>query len=446
MKTTLPLSILLGAVTCLFAGCSSSADPDGSEASDTELRRRPKATETWANLTVQLPSGSCQPGGSCSRPLGAKATVRLDGQVIALGGAQRIKAGEHTLSVNGVGTKITMTAGTNRTVVLPTARRQCTTAALPSVPSVDFGSGVLLSHPQCPDLAAPSNRTVEVWSDRSINIYWGGDCTDGQVGMLSGQNGWIKRIGGTLLRFEGQNGWSIGNDVCRNMEFGRRNYSAHVNGYCTPLYSEEDCVRQMRTLLDVDAQLRDSDLAFVPGNYSVSVGKGTQSFTLNEGDTSEIAISLPVIGSVPSSFLTEIAFTDPRELPDAGVATITSSCAGERTYAVPTASTTTLNLRAFQSPGCVYTLRAGGRAVTLSQTETNKITLNRLDVDDVAVTREDGLTYTVKGTYEVYYGGALVAGPFNTNTGLDFLPGTYELVIKFSTADGPQVQRETIAL
>ena len=50
------------------------------------------------------------------------------------------------------------------------------------------------------------------------------------------------------------------------------------------------------------------------------------------------------------------------------------------------------------------------------------------------------------GTYELYFGGTRVAGPFPTNSGVDLLPGTYELVTSFSTADGPQVQRETLTL
>jgi hypothetical protein len=64
----------------------------------------------------------------------------------------------------------------------------------------------------------------------------------------------------------------------------------------------------------------------------------------------------------------------------------------------------------------------------------------------VEVTREDGSRYTTSGKYELYYGGSRVAGPFDTNTGIDVLGGTYELVITFSTADGPQTQRHTIQL
>ena len=93
-----------------------------------------------------------------------------------------------------------------------------------------------------------------------------------------------------------------------------------------------------------------------------------------------------------------------------------------------------------------YPLNVGGRPTALSQTSTNSIKLHRLDVDNVEVTKEDGSTYLVTGKYEVFFGGTRVAGPYNTNGGIDLLPGTYELVVTFNTADGPQTQRETFTL
>ena len=56
--------------------------------------------------------------------------------------------------------------------------------------------------------------------------------------------------------------------------------------------------------------------------------------------------------------------------------------------------------------------------------------------DAAVVTREDGSTFTTRGTYELYFGGQKVAGPYNTNTGIDALDGAYELVVKYTTADG----------
>ena len=126
--------------------------------------------------------------------------------------------------------------------------------------------------------------------------------------------------------------------------------------------------------------------------------------------------------------------------------TKTSTCSGDRSYTVPATSTTALKLKAFAASSCVYTFSAGGRTVALSQSSANNIKLQRLDMDHVEVTRENGSTYTVAGTYELFFGGTRVAGPFNTNTGVDLLPGTYELVTSFTTVDGAQTQRETINL
>lgn len=72
--------------------------------------------------------------------------------------------------------------------------------------------------------------------------------------------------------------------------------------------------------------------------------------------------------------------------------------------------------------------------------------LNRVDVDDVLITREDGTTYKVVGTYELYFGGVRVAGPYYTNSGIDMLTGEYEFVLRYRTAEGDQVSRQTINL
>jgi hypothetical protein len=198
--------------------------------------------------------------------------------------------------------------------------------------------------------------------------------------------------------------------------------------------------------LQTAAKLLDYDLAFVPGKYTVAVGSATETFTLTQGEQEEVALTLPVVGTVPDTFATNITFADPRELPDSATATITSSCSGDRSYPVPATNTAQLKLKAFVETGCVYTLNVGGRPTVLSQTTTNAIKLHRLDVDNVEVTKEDGSTYTVTGKYEVYFGGTRVAGPYNTNGGVDLLAGTYELVVTFNTADGPQTQRETFTL
>ena len=428
----------------LSLGCSSTPSDDGEI--DSEYRKKPKATENWSSLTVQLPTGTCQPGGTCSHPLGATANIQLDGATVTLGAANRIKPGDHTVSVNGVSKTVTLAAGATKTLVLPTAHRKCQAANLPNVTDTDFGATVSLANASCPSttsLVANTNNTKP-----TITLYtynWG--CPAGNY------------VVGTLTS-------TTSSAACAQL-VNNRVYSINVNGSCVDLRQTRpdgqygiNPIEACNSYVGGDttwasgaataAQFADYDLAFVPGDYTVTIGTGngatSKNFTLKEGDTAEIPVALPVIGSVPSTFNTTLKFADPRELPDARATTITSSCSGDRSYTVPASTTTTQSLKAFTASSCVYTLNAGGRTVTLNQSSSNTITLQRLDVDNVEVTRENGSTYTVAGTYELYFGGARVAGPYNTNTGIDVLSGTYELVTSFSTADGPQTQRETLNL
>jgi hypothetical protein len=196
------------------------------------------------------------------------------------------------------------------------------------------------------------------------------------------------------------------------------------------------------------AALTDAYQAYPPGTITATVNGAPQTLTLAPGDEVYFELQLPVVGSVPATFETDITFADPRVNPDAISGTITSSCNNDTTYTIPSPATlgspTTVVLHAFVSSDCGYKLNVGGVAQKLSQTSTNSITLHRLDVDDVTVTREDHSTYTTKGTYSLNYGGQRVAGPYNTGTGLDLLPGSYEFSLGFTTFDGPQTQTRTI--
>jgi hypothetical protein len=100
--------------------------------------------------------------------------------------------------------------------------------------------------------------------------------------------------------------------------------------------------------------------------------------------------------------------------------------------------------------------------------ETTAVQLERLDVDDIEITREDGVTYAARGTYQVYRRQAdgswkslqrregqssdcsgtprLVDATFPTNTGIDVLPGTYRLIIKYATGEGPREQDLTVTV
>ncbi|MBI5543014.1 MAG: hypothetical protein HY901_03950 [Deltaproteobacteria bacterium] len=213
-----------------------------------------------------------------------------------------------------------------------------------------------------------------------------------------------------------------------------------------PIFRNAACPTSLSTMdLVQSTDLSPSDRAYAPGAYSYTVeGSAPVSVTLNEGEQREIEISLPVIGG--DLFHTTVRFLEARELPDAAVATITSSVSGERSYRLPAGTAiSNLNLQAYKNSSALYTFTAAGRTVALSQTGSNTLSLNRVDVDDVTVTREDSSTYVARGTYELYFGGICVAGPYDTATGIDVLPGDYELVLKYRTADGEKIQRQTLS-
>jgi len=164
------------------------------------------------------------------------------------------------------------------------------------------------------------------------------------------------------------------------------------------------------------------------------------------GDEVDFTLNLPASGNVPPTFATNLTFADSRDNADAAHGTITSSCSGDRSYTIPstTGATAAVALAAFVNSACTYTLNVGGRTQALGQSSTNNVTLHRLDVDAVTVTREDGSTYTVNGTYTLNFGGVQVAGPYNTGTGVDVLAGTYQFTLSYTDFDGPQTQTQSL--
>lgn len=64
--------------------------------------------------------------------------------------------------------------------------------------------------------------------------------------------------------------------------------------------------------------------------------------------------------------------------------------------------------------------------------------LGRLDVDDIAVTQNDGTVAAVRGTYQVYdkNGNGMLTYPLETNTGVDLPPGSYDVVATYRKTDG----------
>ncbi|MGE0402516.1 MAG: hypothetical protein AB7T06_37790 [Kofleriaceae bacterium] len=84
--------------------------------------------------------------------------------------------------------------------------------------------------------------------------------------------------------------------------------------------------------------------------------------------------------------------------------------------------------------------------------------VKRIDVNDVRITRENGTTYLVQGTWKVErkVGPSPTAwepvkptpcnGPFPTKSGIDVPPGTYRVTINYETGEGPEQQEHVLTL
>lgn len=421
------------ASSLMLAACSPAAN-DQIASNREDIIISPTDTENWAKLTLGLPTGTCLPGNSCSRPLGASPSLMIDGARVSLGAPVRLKPGEHTIVANAVTSKITLAAKELRTFVLSVARSKCTPVALPPVSPTDFGKTPSLSNAACPTVAASTSADTIPGgvTNAALQPFHEGICAGGltRFGTPGVPCNLYAPHTVTSVRISGGACIPI---VPTNAEVACNNSVAGSFSWITPTAGI--------------ASLAAYDQAFLPETYSVTVGSGPpQSFTLREGTVTDVPISLPVVGTVPALFTASITLADPRQLPTAGAAQIKSSCSSDRTYSVSASAVGTLNLKAYADSACVYTLDVNGVTRTLSQTAANAFTLRRVDVDDVLVTREDGSTYTARGTYELYLNGLRVAGPYSTHTGIDALPGTYELVISYSTADGPKMQKHTFTL
>ncbi len=405
-----------------ISGCGPATNPTlasaGSEAADDGKADHisPTDSENWAHLTIALPQGSCQPGGTCLKPLGSAASPTIDGTAAQLGQAVRLKPGDHTLIVNGLSDSVTLTAGQARTLTLPIGHRKCQASSLQSVPKTDFGSTVTLANAACPSMASPGAGLSNV----ALYSYY--------------------YCGASYLFYT-----LTPSSVCSTIP-NSAVYSYMLGGVCTntnAISSPSTCSSYLAGGLG-SVTLSDQDLAYVPGSLSISVNGVSQTFTLAEGDEKEFDLSLPAIGTVPGTFKTNISFADSRDNADAAVGTIVSSCTADRGYSIPGASSSKLALSAFVASGCTYTLKVPGGSQLLDQTKDNNITLHRIDVDDVSISREDGTTYVVKGSYQLHVGGVLVAGPFQTGTGIDVLPGTYDWDLSYTDADGTKTQHQTL--
>jgi hypothetical protein len=410
-----------------------SALSEDADSADESLKISPTGTEMMSTLIVQLPTGTCLPGGSCAHPLVASPNISLDGTAMTIGTPLRVAPGDHTLVVSGTTKTVNLVAGATRTIVLPVVKKECTNASSSTLPETHFGRVPTLRNAACPAPATVDGKRLydAILDEPSLHVYAGVNCTSTYLYELTRMY------------------------PCSQLESGR--YTARsVRGSsgCTNVTTREwrsFCEAYVRdgVLGIANTPSLTGDMAVVPGTYGFllengSGGTTTETRDVAEGEVKTLSFTLPLIGTVPDLFTTNIELEGSRELPDAVATTITSSRCPERQYAIPSNASGTLALKAFKFPECDYALTAGGRKVTLNQNATNDISLHRIDVDDVEITREDGTKYTTRGTYELYFGGSRVAGPFPTKTGIDVLGGAYEVVVKYSTAEGPKTNHYNV--
>ena len=422
------------AAVILSSACSSS--PEGVGSSDPNaIVINPTGHENEAHLILQLPNDACLPNASCPKVLGQTPPLFVDGVSVSLGANTRLKAGTHNVAVNGLGWQVTTTPGQHLTVTLPVVDAKCTNAGLPNVPQTDFGGSVNVTNAPCPTTVQGSATGVPL-GPANMNVYFDASCSynDGFSGRVYAADGSIESV-----------------CAAEAMSYGNFNLSyRNAQGTCvTGGSGYQGCVGVEEALtgrFPGVAPLTSAFQAYPPGTVSVTVNNSMQTLTVNSGDEVDFNISLPALGTVPPTFATNVTFLSQRVNPDAAKGTITSSCGGDRSYTIPSSVQGPLALNAFVNGSCVYTLSVGGRTVTLDQTQANAISLNRVDVDDVTITREDGTTYTVKGTWTLNYGGVQVVGPYSTGTGVDVLPGTYEFSLSYTDFDGPQNQTQQLTL
>jgi hypothetical protein len=423
---SLALALVASTVAC-------SALSEDADSADDSLKISPTGTETMSTLIVELPTGTCMPGGSCARPLAVSPNISLDGAAMTIGSPLRVAPGDHTLVVSGTSKTVNLVAGATRTIVVPVVKKECTNASGSTLPETHFGRVPALRNATCPSAATIDGKPLyDANLDApSLQVFSGANCSGTYLYELT------RTYPCSGLSAGGYTARSVrANSVCTNVT--ARDWKAFCEAY----------VRDGAVGIANTVPLT-GDTAVVPGTYGFPLENGSGGSTnetraVAEGDVKTLSFTLPLIGTIPDLFATNIKLEDPRELPDAVATTIASSRCPERSYTIPANASGTLALKAFKFAECDYTLTAAGRTVALNQNASNDVSLHRIDVDDVEVTREDGSKYTTRGTYEVYFGGNRVAGPFPTKTGIDALGGAYEVVVKYDTAEGPKTNHYNV--
>lgn len=209
---------------------------------------------------------------------------------------------------------------------------------------------------------------------------------------------------------------------------------------------------------DVVEGLPSKDILALPGDYVFDYGLpifNKVSFTLTAGKAKDLDLGVDKRATLhivmPSREYPTFYCNRPQLLQPVdgrGVPVI-----GTRTNSTETDAT--YRVFPFAPGGGHYLYTVQGLSATLDPKPGDKLTLKvkRIDVDDVNVTREDGSSYTVAGTWTVLHEDAngqfapfAACGNIPTKRGIDVVPGVYKIVTSYNTQEGPATEEDVLDL
>ena len=458
----------------LLAACASTDASELTSASD-PLRITPTTGDAVGGLRVSLPAAACAPGGTCASPLGVLPIVRVDGKVVSLGATTFVASGDHVVTVqnpltfvsDAITTRKAVNVGVGTTVEVNLAVLDRTCKVGTGRPAhVDLGDEVTGPFVGCTmitaigDTATDGNLENTGMAAATMTLYPDYGCKTGGVEVTASTDcnaitGSYVSAGAGLcdsLYTSTSTGSAPAQAICRAAKDAAANATVLFSSYYDLASSLNPATTCGTTALHNDFYLRQRNtltrwskyqvhpscddlknasvghIAVVPGTITLSNGAGTR--TLAAGDVTTLDLDFAYRDRYVST--RHVSFLSDRALPDAAPTLVqcgTSSFRLTRATAGDAAFT-------YDGNACSPFITLGGEKREFNYEEPGPGQVQRIEMDDVPVT-VGGVVTPVRGTYEVYKGANLVAGPFPTNTGVDVWPGSYTVVLKWTAAGTP---------
>jgi hypothetical protein len=425
-STSLSLLALLSLVVVAPA-CTGSADESDAEDYESDLRIKPKDGETLSRLTIATPGGWTLPVNPAD-----DATASYRSANVPLNVEQRLKDGEGDVMV---ASKFDVTLNGGKVTLV---KGKATKYELASIkPTFDANTTLVRDFGPTPALnvfyAAQGNQEAQVYGQsRAQAAFWGGNPARAILAPPG------------AYRFS----WSLPilDDKSQNIGAG-----ANETVALTP-------PERRATIVVKKPAARE-----LPDIPTPQCHLPTQTFVVHR----RVANDAGQYGEPASYDQRNTSFNANQAI--IGGYTHYANAYDQATSwaALPMKADTTLKVFPFAASEGTnhYEVVVSNVAMPLSLKpgDTKTIQLERLDVDDVEVTKETGEVYNVKGNWELYREGPNAswvpvtfradcsnsAGTqisFPTGTGLDVLPGKYRLVIRYTTGEGPKQQDITVSV